>query len=191
MLPPIAPSGPSSAPPRAGGVADLNTLTPAGSLRAGNQSWVATLGVAVVAEALLLWLAGWIVTRREGFALRFVRRHPEDRREDPSAGGRRGSADRTVRSPRPARPVDGRRAAGSRPGGPGVSARNLAGTASDPVATRRTAMISRPADTIRSSGPVRYAPPHPAADGGRRSADTPALGPEALPEHPDTMGDAP
>lgn len=75
VLPRIAPARPSPVPSRASGVTDLDTLTPAESLQSGNRSWATVLGIAVVAEALLFWLAGWLfVARREGLGARSARR---------------------------------------------------------------------------------------------------------------------
>ncbi|WP_460333670.1 hypothetical protein [Actinoallomurus acanthiterrae] len=50
----------------------MTDVAPAGALRsAGRRSWTAALGIAVVVEALLLWLAGLIIVRREHLTLPF------------------------------------------------------------------------------------------------------------------------
>jgi hypothetical protein len=65
------------------GTSELTAVTPAGSLREGRRSWTAALGIAVVAEALLLWLAGLVIVRRDRITLPLRRRGGAARRKAP------------------------------------------------------------------------------------------------------------
>lgn len=81
---PVLPSlAPSSAVSRPEGTSELTAVTPTGSLREGRRSWTAALGIAVVAEALLLWLVGLVIVRRDHVTLPFRRRGGAVRRKPP------------------------------------------------------------------------------------------------------------
>jgi hypothetical protein len=80
LLPSLAPRSTVSRPE---GTSELTAVTPAGSLREGRRSWTAALGIAVVVEALLLWLAGLVIVRRNHVTLRFGRRGGAVRRKAP------------------------------------------------------------------------------------------------------------
>ncbi|GAA4617620.1 hypothetical protein GCM10023195_78750 [Actinoallomurus liliacearum] len=68
VLPSVALT-PTAMAPRSEGTSELTAVTPTGSLREGRRSWTAVLGVAVVTEALLLWLAGLVIVRRAQITL--------------------------------------------------------------------------------------------------------------------------
>jgi hypothetical protein len=72
--PPVTPPAPQAAARE--GVSELDTLSPAGAMRAGRTSWATVIAIAVVTEAGLLWLvAGCSVMRRRrvGGAARGIR----------------------------------------------------------------------------------------------------------------------
>ncbi|WP_433178336.1 hypothetical protein [Actinoallomurus sp. CA-150999] len=67
LLPNVAPAV-TPAASRPEGTSELTDVAPARA-RSGRRSWTEALGIAVVVEALLLWLAGLIIVRREHVTL--------------------------------------------------------------------------------------------------------------------------